>query len=34
ITLPSEMIKTKNIGEWKKNLPDLSKRPCIFAIYK
>lgn len=34
ITLDSEFIKTKTIGEWKKQLPDLGKKPCIFAIYK
>jgi 16S rRNA (cytidine1402-2'-O)-methyltransferase len=27
ITLSSEFIKTKNIGEWKKHVPELSKRP-------
>lgn len=34
ITLGSEFIKTKNIAEWKKQVPDLSRRPCIFMIYK
>ena len=34
ITLGSEFIKTRRIAEWKKQMPDLSKRPCIFAIYK
>lgn len=34
ITLENEFIKTKTIKEWKNNLPDLSKRPCIFLIYK
>ncbi len=34
ITLESEFIKTKTIKEWKKQLPDLNKRPCIFLIYK
>lgn len=33
ITCDSEYIKTKSIGEWKRQVPDLSKRPCIFAIY-
>lgn len=32
LTLESEFIKTKTIGEWKKNLPDLHKRPAIFLI--
>jgi 16S rRNA (cytidine1402-2'-O)-methyltransferase len=33
ITLNSEFIKTRSIGEWKKQVPELSKKPCIFAIY-
>ncbi|MCL1938746.1 MAG: SAM-dependent methyltransferase [Candidatus Azobacteroides sp.] len=32
ITLETEWIKTKSIKEWKKHLPELSKRPCIFAL--
>ena len=32
LTLETEFIKTKTIGEWKKNLPDLHKRPAIFLI--
>ena len=34
ITLDSEFIKTHSIGDWKKQKPDLSKRPCIFGLYK
>ncbi|MDR2622853.1 MAG: SAM-dependent methyltransferase [Dysgonamonadaceae bacterium] len=34
ITLSNEYIKTKTVAEWKKQVPELSKRPCIFAIYK
>ena len=34
ITLESEFIVTKTIFEWKKNLPDLNKRPCLFLIYR
>ena len=33
ITLETEFIKTKTIKEWKKQLPDLNKRPCIFLIF-
>ncbi len=33
ITLPSEFIKTKAIGNWKNAIPDLHKKPCIFLIY-
>ena len=32
ITLETEFIKTKTVGEWKKQLPDLHKRPAIFLI--
>ena len=34
ITCPDEYIKTKSIKEWIGKLPDLSKKPCIFLIYK
>lgn len=34
ITMETEFIKTKTVKEWKTKLPDLSKRPCIFLIYK
>ena len=34
ITLETEFIQTKNIGEWKKQVPELSKRPCLFLLYK
>ncbi|MDO9153901.1 MAG: SAM-dependent methyltransferase [Paludibacter sp.] len=34
ITLETEFIKTKTMKEWKTQLPELSKRPCIFIIYK
>jgi 16S rRNA (cytidine1402-2'-O)-methyltransferase len=32
ITLPTEFIKTKGVGEWKNKLPDLNKRPAIFVL--
>lgn len=34
ITMETEFIKTKTVKEWKTQLPDLSKRPCIFLIYR
>ncbi len=34
ITCEGEYIKTRTIKEWKGKLPDLSKIPCIFLIYK
>ncbi|MFK7807299.1 MAG: SAM-dependent methyltransferase [Saprospiraceae bacterium] len=33
LTLPSEMVVTKTIGQWKKKeLPDLHKKPSVFII--
>ncbi len=32
LTLPSEYIATKTIGQWKKEMPSLNKRPAIFII--
>ena len=34
ITLKTEFIKTKTVSAWKKQMPDLNKRPTIFLIYK
>lgn len=33
ITLPTEYIRTRTVKEWKRNLPDLDKRPCLFILY-
>ncbi|HVW96420.1 MAG TPA: SAM-dependent methyltransferase [Mucilaginibacter sp.] len=33
LTAATEFIQTKTIAEWKKNVPDLHKRPAIFLIY-
>ncbi|MCW0484158.1 SAM-dependent methyltransferase [Gaoshiqia sediminis] len=32
ITLDTEFIKTKSIAEWKKQKPDIQKRPAIFVL--
>jgi 16S rRNA (cytidine1402-2'-O)-methyltransferase len=32
VTLPTEFIKTKSISAWKKQLPEINKRPAIFLI--
>lgn len=34
ITLSTEFIKTKSVFNWKKQIPDINKRPTIFLIYK
>jgi len=32
LTLGSEFVKTMSVREWKKQKPNLEKRPCIFII--
>ncbi|MDR0538287.1 MAG: SAM-dependent methyltransferase [Tannerellaceae bacterium] len=32
ITLPTQLILTRSIKQWKNNLPDLNKKPTIFII--
>ncbi len=32
ITLPTQFIKTQNIRAWKKNIPQLHKRFCMFVM--
>jgi 16S rRNA (cytidine1402-2'-O)-methyltransferase len=34
ITLETEFIKTNTIGDWRKGVPNLHKRPTIFLIHK
>ncbi len=34
ITAPDEMIRTLRISDWKKQKPDLHKKPTIFLLYK
>ena len=34
ITCEGEYIKTKTVKDWQGKLPDLSKIPCIFLLYK
>lgn len=34
ITDPNELIKTAKVEFWKKNKPELHKRPTIFSIYR
>lgn len=34
ITCEDEFIRTRTVKEWKGKLPDLSKIPCIFLLYK
>ena len=32
VTADDEMIITRTIGEWRKNIPDLEKRPTVFLL--
>lgn len=34
LTCEDEYIKTMPIQNWKKHLPDMNKKPCIFLLYK
>ncbi len=33
ITGQEEFIRTKPVNDWKKNMPDINKRPAIFLLY-
>lgn len=33
LTTEQEMIRVQSIGEWKKDMPDLHKRPAVFLLY-
>lgn len=32
ITMPDAFIKTQTVTQWKKNIPVIGKRPCVFLI--
>lgn len=34
LTCPGEYVRTMSVKEWKGKLPDLSKIPCIFLLFK
>jgi 16S rRNA (cytidine1402-2'-O)-methyltransferase len=34
ITASDEYIRTKSIRDWRKNIPDIHKKPAIFLLYK
>jgi 16S rRNA (cytidine1402-2'-O)-methyltransferase len=34
LTTPAEFIKTTTVAEWKKQKPDIHKRPAVFLIHK
>lgn len=34
LTFKDEFIKTLPVKDWKKKMPDMHKKPCIFLLYK
>ena len=34
ITCEGEYVRTRTVKEWRGKVPDLSKIPCIFLLYK
>lgn len=34
LTAEDEFVKTKSIGDWRKEVPDLHKKPTIFLLYR
>lgn len=34
LTAEDEFVKTKSIGDWRKEAPDLHKKPTIFLLYR
>ena len=34
LTCEGEYVRTRTVKDWKNRVPDLSKIPCIFLIYK
>lgn len=32
ITNPSQFIRTRTVGDWRKDVPEIGKRPCVFII--
>lgn len=32
ITLPTEMIMTKTVAQWRAAMPQIGKRPCVFVL--
>ena len=34
LTCEDELVQTRSVQDWKGKVPDLSKKPCIFLLYK
>lgn len=32
LTLHTELIQTRRVGDWRKHTPDLNRRPCVFLL--
>lgn len=33
ISMPQQFIVTKRVEDWKKSIPQIGKRPCVFILY-
>jgi 16S rRNA (cytidine1402-2'-O)-methyltransferase len=34
LTLPTASVTTRAVADWKKNPPDLDRRPAVFLLYR
>ena len=34
LTLDSELVVSRRVSEWRGNLPEVERRPCVFLIYR
>ena len=32
LTLPDALIRTRTVAQWRKEIPNLGKRPCVFLL--
>lgn len=32
ITLPTQFIRTRSVADWKRDMPEIGKRPCVFVL--
>lgn len=34
LTLDSELVVSRRVSDWRNNLPEVERRPCVFLIYR
>lgn len=34
LTTASEFVSSRRLGDWKQNLPDINRRPCVFLLWR